>query len=56
MTEQMSKQNKARCTMSISQEIIDEIDNHIEAAVFSSRSHAAERALKQMLKQLREKQ
>lgn len=56
MTSEESKQTKARCTMSISQEVIKEVDSHIEAAVFSSRSHAAERALKQMLKQLRESQ
>ena len=53
MTEKVSKQTKARCTMSIDKNVIDEIDSHINASVFSSRSHAAERALKEMLKQMR---
>lgn len=43
---------KARCTMSISADLIEKVDKLVEKSVFASRSHAAERALKQLINEL----
>lgn len=42
-------ETKIRCTMSIDKTLIDEIDTLVKSKVFASRSHAAERGIKELL-------
>jgi metal-responsive CopG/Arc/MetJ family transcriptional regulator len=52
MAENEMVSGKARCTMSISADLIQKVDKMVEKSVFASRSHAAERALKQLINEL----
>jgi metal-responsive CopG/Arc/MetJ family transcriptional regulator len=53
-TEVKNRANKMRCTMSLNADIVERVDKLVESSVFANRSHAAERALRILLKEYEE--